>query len=445
MASACAAPPSHRERARWLLSCAHAQADRERPKAGALHHCLAPNERALSLARRPFRARGRTPTRTARCARAASARAAPPPHRERARWLLYCAHAQADREEPKVGAWYHCLAPNERALSLARRPSRVREPIPTRAARCARAASARAALFPHRERARSLLSCAHAHADREEPKAGAWHHCLVPNERALSLARRPSRVRGRIPTRTARCAHATSACAAPSPHRERARWLARVCAHAQVAGRARGQCRRVSPGPCTKQNRLLAGAVPFHKAWPDYNQRGAAHARCKRACCASSRERASAVARSRVHTRASRMPVGGRDWHVGARPCTEGERPLAGAVLFQKDGVTTTSAARRAHTASARAAPPPERERAQWRDRVWAHAQAGCSLKVAADTSEHGLAPKERGSLLVQWSFLGYGPTTTSAARRARAASVRAAPPPERERAQWRDRVWAHA
>ena len=93
---------------------------------------------------------------------------------------------------------------------------------------------------------------------------------------------------------------------------------------------------------------------------------------------------------------------------------------------------TITSAARRARAASARDAPPPERERAQWRSRVCAHAQAGCSLLGgAADTSEHGFAPKGRSFSLVQWPFIGHGPATTSAARRARRAAlvvVRACP-----------------
>ena len=38
--------------------------------------------------------------------------------------------------------------------------------------------------------------------------------------------------------------------------------------------------------------------------------------------------------RSRVRTCASRLLIGGRGWHVGARPCTEGESLLAGAVAF---------------------------------------------------------------------------------------------------------------
>ena len=82
---------------------------------------------------------------------------------------------------------------------------------------------------------------------------------------------------------------------------------------------------------------------------------------------------------------------------------------------------------------------------AQWRVRMSARAQAGCSLKAATGSSEHGRAMSERAVSLAQWAVVGHGPTPTSAARRAHAVSVRAAPPPEREQAQWRIRVCAHA
>ena len=77
--------------------------------------------------------------------------------------------------------------------------------------------------------------------------------------------------------------------------------------------------------------RPLAGAVSFHGARTDHDQRGTARARSKLACCASSRETASAVARSRV-PRESRLILGGRSWHDAPRPRAEGERPIAGAV-----------------------------------------------------------------------------------------------------------------
>ena len=112
---------------------------------------------------------------------------------------------------------------------------------------------------------------------------------------------------------------------------------------------------------------------------------------------------------------------------------------------FKEHEPTTTSAERRARSACARGAPPPEREIEQWRNRVRAHAQAGWSFEAAAGTSEHGLEPNGRGSSLVQCSLIERGMTTTSAARGAWAASARAAPPPKKEIEQWRDRVCAHA
>ena len=97
-----------------------------------------------------------------------------------------------------------------------------------------------------------------------------------------------------------------------------------------------------------------------------------------------------------------------------------------------------TDSSQRACAASARAAPPPKRKRAQWRLR---HARRGAclALEAAADTSEHGRAPKERGLSLMQCAAIEHGPNPTSAERRARAARSRAAPPPdsrERELAQ---------
>ena len=71
-------------------------------KAGAYHHDLATNERAPSLARQPFKAEGPIQTRGAWRARAASAPAAPPPHREQARWPLLRTCASRPRARPRL-------------------------------------------------------------------------------------------------------------------------------------------------------------------------------------------------------------------------------------------------------------------------------------------------------------------------------------------------------
>ena len=55
-------------------------------------------------------------------ARAASARDAPPAHRERAQWRARVRSRVRTRankpavREAKAGAWHHCLKPNERVL-----------------------------------------------------------------------------------------------------------------------------------------------------------------------------------------------------------------------------------------------------------------------------------------------------------------------------------------
>ena len=138
--------------------------------------------------------------------------------------------------------------------------------------------------------------------------------------------------------------------------------------------------------------------------------------------------------------RECRLRVGGHSSHVAPRSCTDGERPAAGAVPFQFRRHITSSAARPARTASLRVLPPPETQPAQWRLRA-CHVNAGCALQVTARTSHNHLAPKERGLPPVQFYFTAQKPTATSAARRARAASSRVSPTPERQPAQWRLQV----
>ena len=81
------------------------------------------------------------------------------------------------------------------------------------------------------------------------------------------------------------------------------------------------------------------------------------------------------------------------------------------------------------------------RESTRWRVRVCARANAGCSLQAAAGTLEHGDGPREGGVSLAQWVLKRRGPTSISAAQRARAACARAASPLSRELAVARSRV----
>ena len=130
--------------------------------------------------------------------------------------------------------------------------------------------------------------------------------------------------------------------------------------------------------------------------------------------------------------------AGGRGWHVRARPCTEGCTREKAVSLAQwasiGQGPTPTSAARRAHAASARAAAPPKRESERGIAFSCSHAQNSCLLEAAAGTLERGRAPRERDVSLAQWASIGHTPAPTNAARQARTESARTAPPRERER-----------
>ena len=97
-------------------------------------------------------------------------------------------------------------------------------------------------------------------------------------------------------------------------------------------------------------------------------------------------------------------------------------------------------AARRTRAVSLRVSLPPERQPAQWSWRAFP-VNAGCALEVTARAPHHGLEPRERGIPPVQCRSVVRRTTISSVARRARAASLRVSPPPERQPAQWRWRA----
>ena len=134
----------------------------------------------------------------------------------------------------------------------------------------------------------------------------------------------------------------------------------------------------VAPRSCTGEERSSAGAVPFRSTCADYSQRGPARARGKLACFATSRETASAVAGPHVgHENVGRARTSRR----GLASKERGLPPVQCPLMMCK--VITTSAARRAHAASLRVSPPPERQPAQWR--LFAcHVNAGCVLEAIA-------------------------------------------------------------
>ena len=88
-------------------------------------------------------------------------------------------------------------------------------------------------------------------------------------------------------------------------------------------------------------------------------------------------------------------PAAGTSYH-GSTPKERGVS-LAQRSSMEHDP-TTTSAARRVHAGSSRAASPPKRHRARHTCtmRRARHAAAGLTLESAAGTSHHDLAPKER-------------------------------------------------
>ena len=174
----------------------------------------------------------------------------------------------------------------------------------------------------------------------------------------------------------------------------------------------------------------------------NYNQDNTARARRKHACCTSSRETASALARTCARyakARCALEAVAGTSHH-GLAPKERGLSSVQWPCIGYEQ--TTTSAARRARVASTRAAPTPERQQAQWRARAFSTRNPAV-LEAAGGTSHYGLAPNEKDVSPVRWTCMGYRLTTTSAAWRARVASMRAAPPPERQLAQWRAGVRA--
>ena len=76
---------------------------------------------------------------------------------------------------------------------------------------------------------------------------------------------------------------------------------------------------RVAPRPCTERESPVASAAAFYSQRVNSNKRGAARVHGKRSCCASSPQRASAVARSHVRTRANKPATCARPTSVGAR------------------------------------------------------------------------------------------------------------------------------
>ena len=251
--------------------------------------------------------------------------------------------------------------------------------------------------------------------------------------------RQPSRVGGRLlpAWRGKRARQARVLRLLPT---ESERGVSLACAHTRKqAGRARSQGRRAAPRrPCSERERTLLLCGDLLESEGDSFRRSNAHGCGKRACCASSPQKASAVD-ALLHTCASR-PRGAQGRRVTYRSLAPNERALSLSWRPSRvRGRIPTCAARCAHVASARAAPAPRRERARWLARVCAYAQTRwprASPRPARGTT--ALHRTREGSSLVQRPSRSRGPISTRAAWRARAASACAASPPNRVRAQWR-------
>ena len=195
--------------------------------------------------------------------------------------------------------------------------------------------------------------------------------------------------------------------------------------------------------PCTEGKGRLARAVGFHRVGTGSTS-AARRVHAVSELAAPLPEREHALARSPVRTRELRLLVVGRGWHVGARPCTEREGRLAGAVGLGRSRTDCNQrAAARARRKRAVLCLFP-RDSTRWRVRVCAHANAGCTLEAVAGSSEHGHAPREWAVSLAQWALICHVPALTSL-RRARTPQARVLRLLPRESTQWSVRAYAHS
>ena len=153
------------------------------------------------------------------------------------------------------------------------------------------------------------------------------------------------------------------------------------------------------------------------------------------------RDRQRSATRARL-PRESRLCVSRRSWHVAPRSCAKGDRPLTGVVPFcsaridrNQRGTACARCKRACFIISRETASTVARSRLSRESRL--------RVVGGRTTSHHGLAPTERGLPPVQCPFMARGPISTSAARRARAASAHAPSPPKGQAAQWHARALA--
>ena len=252
------------------------------------------------------------------------------------------AHTRYTRKPPReveaaAGMWEHGLAPKEGGLSLVQCPSTRHRATTTGAVRGARARQARMRRLLPRERQRNG---AQARCPRKPPHefyaaAGTWEHGLAPKKGGFSLVLCPSI--GRL---------ATAAGAVRGARTWQPRVLRLLSKERQRSGAqaryTRKPVREVDAAAGTWEHSFAPkkgglSLVQCHFTCYGVTTAGAvrgARARQARDLRLLPRDRQRDGAHALHAQTASRS--GGRSWHVGARPCTEGGRSLAGAVPFHK-------------------------------------------------------------------------------------------------------------
>ena len=149
------------------------------------------------------------------------------------------------------------------------------------------------------ERSGAQVRCTRKPPREVRASAATWEHGLTQQKGRLLAPAVPFQSAWiECRQRGAARARRKCACCAFSQERERARVCAFfTCAHAQVSCSFGGRGSHVGARPCAEGDGRPAGAVGFRSARSESRQRGAARTLRKRACCASSKERANAVAR----------------------------------------------------------------------------------------------------------------------------------------------------
>ena len=340
-------------------------------------HGRSPRERAIPLAQWASIGHGPTPTSAARRARAASLRAVLPPERKSARAVAFF-YLRTCATKLLVGgrSWHVRARPcTEGEGRLAGAVGFHRAWVDSNQRSAARALRKRACCASSRERERAravalfyLRTCATKLLVGGRGWLGCQSTAVHRGKRAIRLEQSASIGHGPTPISAARRARAASARAALPPERESACAVAffylRTCVTKLLVG---GRGWHVRSRPCTEGEGRLAGAVGFHRACAESNQCGAARTRCKRTCCASSRERGSGRSGAFLlfaHAQLSCSLEAAAGMSEHGRSLRERAVSLAqwGSIGH---GSLPTSASGRTRAASARAVLPPERESAR--------------------------------------------------------------------------------